>query len=57
MESVTQLNKKGLPAQLEIALEDDKKILLNLHSDWYAKRRAFYEVLRNYDIPLDTMEK
>ncbi|MFD5850160.1 hypothetical protein ACFWGC_08220 [Cytobacillus pseudoceanisediminis] len=31
--------------------EDDKKILLNLHSDWYAKRRAFYEVLPEYEIP------
>ncbi|MGV3262578.1 hypothetical protein ACEE99_01770 [Cytobacillus pseudoceanisediminis] len=57
VKSVTQLNKRGLPAQLEIALEDDKKILLNLHSDWYAKRRAFYEVLPEYEIPLDTMEK
>lgn len=57
VESVTQLNKRGLPSQLEFTLEDDKKILLNLHADWYAKRRAFYEVLREYEIPLDTRGK
>lgn len=54
--SVTQLNMRGVPAQLEIVLEGDKKIVLNLHADWYAKRRAFYEVLREYDIPLNGVE-
>ncbi|MEK5062404.1 hypothetical protein [Cytobacillus sp. FSL R5-0596] len=57
VESVTQLNKRGTPVQIEVSLKGDKKIVLHLDVDWYAKRSAFYEMLRDYEIPLDTREK
>ncbi|MGM0975292.1 MAG: hypothetical protein ACQEW6_20340 [Bacillota bacterium] len=42
---------------MRVRLAGDKKIVLNLHADWYAKRSAFYEMLREYEIPCDTREK
>lgn len=56
VKEIIQLNNSGLPAELEIVLID-KKIKLNLQADWYAKRRGFYEYLREFNVPISSIEK
>lgn len=56
VKEIVQINNGGLPSQLEIIL-DDQKIKLNLQADWYAKRKGFYEQIREFNIPISSREK